>query len=370
MNEKFLRKQIITYMGNKRKFVTIISKIVDDVKQELNNKDLVLADGFSGSGIIARLFKIKGASLHVNDIAGYSETLNKCYLSTPTTIQQKRIEKLIAKANKFAYSEDTIKYDKWIQLHWSPSGEITKEQRVYYTEKNGKLIDRYRSFINSLPENDRAYVLAPLLVEASIHNNTNGQFSAFYKDEQGVGKFGGKKEVDIKRITTPIKLPLPIFSPSPCNVNVSRMDTNQWIKDIPEVDLVYYDPPYNKHPYSIYFFMLDIINDWNLDLDIPETNRGQPKTWFKSPYNSFTNAKNAFEDLIKHTKSKFILLSYNNGGIIPLPELEAILERYGKLMKIPVEHKTYHKLQGIASYKRKKEYADVKEFLWLLDCRH
>ena len=255
-------------------------------------------------------------------------------------------------------------------MHWSPSGNITKDQRVYYTEKNGKLIDRYRSFINSLPENDKQFVLAPLLVEASIHNNTNGQFSAFYKDEEGVGKFGGKKEVDIKRITTPIKLPLPIFSPSPCNVNVSRMDTNQWIKDIPEVDLVYYDPPYNKHPYSIYFFMLDIINDWNIDQDIPKTNRGQPKTWFKSPYNSFTNAKSAFEDLIKHTKSKFILLSYNNGGIIPLPELEVILERYGKLMKIPVEHKTYHKLQGIASYKRKKEYEDVKEFLWLLDCRH
>jgi adenine-specific DNA-methyltransferase len=370
MNDEYLKSQIITYMGNKRKFVTIISKIVDDIKHELNNKDLVLADGFSGSGIIARLFKIKGVSLHVNDIAGYSATLNKCYLSTPTAIQQKKIKKLIAKANKFAHSEDTIKYDKWVQLHWSPSGEITKEHRAYYTEKNGKLIDRYRSFISSIPDNDKPFVLAPLLVKASIHNNTNGQFSAFYKDEEGVGKFGGKKEVDMKRITTPIKLPMPIFSPSACDITVSRMDTNQWIKKIPEVDLVYYDPPYNKHPYSIYFFMLDIINDWELDQSIPNTNRGQPKTWFKSPYNSFTNAKSAFEDLIKHTRSKFILLSYNNGGIIPLPELETILERYGKLMKIPVEHKTYHKLQGIASYKRKKEYKDVKEFLWLLDCRH
>ena len=148
------------------------------------------------------------------------------------------------------------------------------------------------------------------------------------------------------------------------------MDTNEWIKSIPEVDLVYYDPPYNKHPYSIYFFMLDIINDWKTDIEIPNTNRGQPKNWFKSKYNSFTHAKAAFEDLIKHTKSKFILLSYNNGGIIPLPELEAVLERYGKLMKIPVEHKTYRKLQGIANYKRKKEHEDVKEFLWLLDCRH
>jgi len=369
MNNEYLKKQIITYMGNKRKFMSIIGKIVDDIKTELNTDNLILADGFSGSGIVSRLFKIKGDSLHVNDIAGYSETLNKCYLSTPTTAQQNKIKRLITKANKFAYSEDTIKYDKWIQLHWAPSGKITKEQRAYYTEKNGKLIDRYRSFINSLSDHDKPFVLAPLLVKSSIHNNTNGQFTAFYKDENGIGKFGGKKEVDVKRITTPIKLPMPIFSPSVCDVTVSRMDTNQWVKKIPEVDLVYYDPPYNKHPYSIYFFMLDIINDWKIDQSIPNTNRGQPKTWFKSPYNSFTNAKTAFEDLIKHTRSKFILLSYNNGGIIPLAELEAILERYGKLIKIPVEHKTYHKLQGIASYKRKKEYKDVKEFLWLLDCR-
>jgi len=369
MNDYFLKKQLITYMGNKRKFVTMIGKIVDSVKEELDNKDLVLADGFSGSGVISRLFKIKGDSLHTNDMAGYSETLNKCYLSTPTVAKHRKIKAAIKKANKFAHSEDTVS-DKWIQLHWSPQGTITKKDRVFYTEQNGKLIDRYRSFIDTLPKNMRPYVLAPLLVKSSIHTNTNGQFSAFYKDENGIGKFGGKKEIDVRRITTPILLPEPILSSSPCTVTVSRMDTNQWIKEIPEVDLVYYDPPYNKHPYSIYFFMLDIINDWNIKQTIPDTNRGQPKTWHKSQYNSFTHAKVAFEDLIKNTRSKFILLSYNNGGIIPLKDLEAILERYGKLMKVPVDHKTYHKLQGIAAYKRKKEYVDVKEFLWLLDCRN
>ena len=25
-----------------------------------------------------------------------------------------------------------------------------------------------------------------------------GQFSAFYKDENGIGKYGGKKEIDVK----------------------------------------------------------------------------------------------------------------------------------------------------------------------------
>ena len=37
------------------------------------------------------------------------------------------------------------------------------------------------------------------------------------------------------------------------------------------------------------------------------------------------------------------LVSYNNKGIIPIPEMEEILEKYGKLYKIPVEHKVYNK---------------------------
>ena len=147
------------------------------------------------------------------------------------------------------------------------------------------------------------------------------------------------------------------------------MDANKWIKTIPKVDLVYYDPPYNKHPYNIYYFLLDIINDWNTNLDVPNTYRGQPKDWERSSYCSLKNAKKSFEDLIKNTKSNFILVSYNNKGIIPLDELDKILEKYGKLTKIPIEHKVYNKFIGIAAKKRKKQNKKIEEFLWLLDCR-
>lgn len=370
MNDDYLRKQILTYMGNKRKFVPIIGNVIDTIEKELGKK-LILADGFSGSGIISRLFKTKAKKLYTNDIAGYSETLNKCYLSTPNSIEIKKINNLVFKANKFAHGKDNIDCKSWVQLHWAPQGKIKKSHRVYYTEKNARLIDRYRSFICSLQPEERPYVLAPLLVKSSIHNNTNGQFAAFYKDANGIGKYGGKKEIDIKRITDPIKLEMPIFSPNNCEVFITRNDTNEWIKKLPNnIDLIYYDPPYNKHPYSIYFFMLDIINDWDTNAIIPDTYRGQPKNWKKSPYNSFKHAKKAFENLIENTKSKFILLSYNNGGIIPLDEFEGILKKHGEMIKIPVEHKTYKRMQGIAAYKRKKEHKDVKEFLWLLDCRH
>merc|ERR1711991_160950 len=109
-----------------------------------------------------------------------------------------------------------------------------------------------------------------------------------------------------------------------------------------KVDLMYYDPPYNKHPYNIYYFLLDIINNWNTDLEVPDTYRGQPKNWEKSAYCSFKNAKESFDDLIKNTKSSFILISYNNKGIIPIPEMESILKKYGKLLKFPVEHNVYN----------------------------
>ena len=72
-------------------------------------------------------------------------------------------------------------------------------------------------------------------------------------------------------------------------------------------------------------------------------------------YNSFTHAKKEFEELIKNTNSKFIMISYNNGGIIPLDEMDSMLKKYGTLMKIPIDHKIYNRLRGIASYKREGE---------------
>ena len=369
MNADYLKKQIITYMGNKRKLLTQINEIIDMILQELGN-DLTCADAFSGSGIVSRLLKTKSKMLYVNDIAGYSETLNKCYLDTPSAMKIEQIKQYVDLVNNIAHKfDENINETKWISKNWAPNGEITKKDRVYYTQENGILIDRYRHLINKVPEEFRHYLLAQLIVKASIHNNTNGQFSAFYKDENGFGKYGGKKEIDIKRITGSIKLEYPIFSPNNCKISIHKMDTNQWVTKIPEVDLMYLDPPYNKHPYSIYYFMLDIINNWNTDVEIPNTNRGQPKNWNKSEYNSINKAIIAFKDLIKKIKAKFILLSYNNKGIIPIKDIEKILKSKGKLYVFPLTHKTYNKMKGIAAYKRKEEWSDVKEFMWLVDTR-
>ena len=357
--------QIITYMGNKRKFLTKINDIISHLEEKEGRK-LSFGDGFAGSGIVSRLFKNRASQLYTNDISGYSRTLNECYLSNFSPDELKTIEKYIVTANRHA-DRKTKKYAApFIHGRWSPLNDSIKEnERVYFTAENGERIDILRNYIETIPLQYRPYLLASLLVECSIHNNTNGQFSAFYKNGS-VGQYGGKNNIDLHRITKPIRLQVPVYSNSPCEVHIDQKDTNEWIKEIPEVDVMYYDPPYNKHPYNIFYFLLDIVNTWDKSIVIPDTYRGQPMHWEKSKYNSSVHAKRALENLIENTRAKYVLLSYNNGGIIPVAELDRILKKHGKLEKIPVEHKTYNRLKGISEYKRQHKKNPIQEYFWLL----
>jgi adenine-specific DNA-methyltransferase len=368
--DPYYTDQIITYMGNKRKVLPHIESLIEQIKALLGKDQLTIGEGFSGSGVVSRLFKNHATDIYINDLAGYSKTLNTCYLANPTKKDLANISQYIQAANHHVNSQIPGE-TKFVQLHWSPQAELIQAgERVYYTKENGRRIDSYQDYIrNKVPAIYRPYLLAPLLVEASKHNNCSGNFAAFYKKDN-IGHFGGKNENDIKRITQNIELPLPIFSMNDCRVNISQQDVNAWVKGVPELDLVYYDPPYNKHPYHIYYFLLDVINNWDTSAVIPNTFRGQPKNWHASLYNSHSKAKEAFDLLIKNTRAKYILVSYNNEGIINEREMKEILNKYGTVKEHFIEHSVYNRMKGIAEYKKdpSKEVSKIKECIYLLDC--
>ena len=376
--DDYLSKQILTYMGNKRKLIPHISNTLDIVIDEIINellpesgkeKKLVMADAFSGTGIVSRLMKTKCQRLYSNDIAGYARTLNECFLSNVNVKEEKQILEMFKEANKFAYNSETDDIvPKWISRHWAPDIDIKKDQRTYFTPRNGLLIDKYRFFINNyVSKKYQCYLLSSLLIESSIHNNTNGQFSAYFKDKNGIGKFGGENSIDINRITQEIKLEMPTLYNNNCESIVSRLDVEEWLGTIPEVDIIYIDPPYNKHPYCIYYFMLDIINDWDTSAVVPATNRGQPKNWTVSDFNSYKHAEKAFVTMLDKIRAKYVMLSYNNKGIIPIARLESILCSKGDVKVYPVKHNVYNRLKGLANYKKgEKETENVKECIWVL----
>ena len=104
---EYISSQIITYMGNKRKLLGIIGDTIEKISKEMGKKDITIGDGFSGSGVVSRLFKTMSRELYTNDLAGYSKTLNECYLANPSEKDKGKIKKYIDEANKLGNEKQT-----------------------------------------------------------------------------------------------------------------------------------------------------------------------------------------------------------------------------------------------------------------------
>lgn len=378
---------LITYMGNKRKLLPHIQQIIQYVYDDISNGSISFADPFSGSGAVSQLAFNSNLTSHIisNDIALYSHITNLAFLSSPSEKMIQQINSFIDTANNLP---PPLPVEEFVAKHWAPKNDhnILPGERCYFTRENALIIDSIRNFIasNSVPEKYKPYLLAHLLIKASIHNNTNGQFAAFYKDENGTGAFGGKKEVDLKRITQKIVLPhyqyISNTLKTPKNVTLTNKDALQWTKDLaqihtqgeceglaPPIDLVYLDPPYNKHPYNIYYFLLDIIAKWDKNIDIPNTYRGQPKNWTRSPFNSSIDAHSAIQFMIENIPAKYIALSYYDHGILSISQIDTLLEKYGQVQKFPINYAIYNRLHGIGNYSRSEApNTSAKEYMWLL----
>jgi adenine-specific DNA-methyltransferase len=359
-------EQLVTYLGNKRKLVPYIEKEIQQICKDLGQDRLNILEPFCGSTSVSRMLKKYSQYLVVNDLEKFCTTLAKCYLASPSKETYEKISSTIKFLNTHKFSKLAPHF---IRKHYAPNDDynIKEGERAYYTQHNAHIIDSmcYQIFCNITPEL-KDYLLAPLLVQASIHTNTSGTFNSYHKKD-GIGHFGGKGEIALSRIMGEIELPVPVFFPQEdTRVEVYNMDSNELVEELAAsgeiFDVAYLDPPYNKHPYGTNFFMLDIINRWNPTLKIPNNHRGQPEDWKRSKYNSFSDAPVVFEELIANIPAHYVIISYNNEGIISEEELREILERYGEVNKKEIIYPTYKGCKNLKSRNK-----DVIEYLWILE---
>lgn len=358
----YFDSQLITYIGNKRRLLRFLNQNFQNIREKVGKDRMTVLDGFAGSGAVARLLKCYADELHVNDIENYSHTINQCYLSNKSTVSQKELSDIIDELNT---NRDFTNEVGFIEANYAPRDDknIQDGERVFYTNRNAKIIDHTRGLIDRIvPTQYRIYCLAALIVEASIHTNTSGVFKGFHKKD-GIGHFGGAGENALTRILGEIKLETPVLSDFECEVKIHKMDVNELVlkSELPHFDLVYYDPPYNQHPYGSNYFMLNIINDGK-PADIQDGVSGIAKNWYKSAYNKRREAEIAMEALIKNTRADFIAISYNDEGIIPIETFKQILSGYGKWTLNTQDYNTYRGSRNLRDRDIK-----VQEQLWVLD---
>ena len=216
--------------------------------------------------------------------------------------------------------------------------------------------------INTIPQNEQKYFLAPLLSKASIHANTSGVFKGFYKNkETGIGQFGGKNRDALLRITGDICLPFPVFSNFNCDTIIYNDDSNTVITMAPEVDIAYLDPPYNQHPYGSNYFMLNLI----LDYQYPEKASavsGIPSDWRRSAYNKENHALNALTHLVGNINAKYVLISFNSEGIISVEQMKNMLTKIGKLEVLETKYNVFKGSRNLSG-----RAIHVREYLYLLE---
>ncbi|MBQ3965769.1 MAG: DNA adenine methylase, partial [Treponema sp.] len=373
----YLTKQIIAYIGNKRKLLSLIYSALQESGVKISD-GISFADLFSGSGVVSRFAKSLGFEVYANDWEPYAEILSRGFValnqSEWKTIfgGEEAFSALIEKINSLPSPQPE---DQYIARYYAPHTDDVAQadfhrERLFYTRQNALALDKIRNYIEeNFPDasDKRRHILIALLIyEAATHTNTSGVFKAFHKG------FGGHGKDALGRILAPIALHEPVLIDSQKPVHVFREDANVLAATLPELDVVYLDPPYNQHQYGSNYHLLNTIAEWDkipepMDLDedgVLVNKAAIREDWVKtrSLYCYKKTATDTFRDLLQHIRAKLILVSYSSDGIIPFDEMKKICLEKGYVSIVTSGYTVYR--GGKQSNSRKN--SDI-EFILAID---
>ena len=321
----YLKDQIITYIGNKRKILPFIERSLN----QIGIKGYTFLDLFSGSGIVSRLSKVHGAKkIIANDLEYYSMVLNGVFLRNEEG-NKKEFEEM-----KNEILSKPL-FEGWVCENYAPKdgNNIQRGERCFYTRENALLIDSYLEFLKEQPAEEAHMLIAPLIYEASVHTNTSGVFKGFYKNKQGIGQFGGEGKNALQRICGKIDPQFPVFCPNETENVILQADASRVVSEVKDVDITYIDPPYNQHPYGSNYFMLNAIAKNKCPQDISAVS-GIPKDWNRSIYNKRVEGVMQLLKDIENVDSKYVLLSYSSEAYLPIKDMVAELAKIGLITNL------------------------------------
>jgi adenine-specific DNA-methyltransferase len=358
--ESYVTQPMYTYLGNKRKLLDGIIESVVDVKNRLNKPKLRLMDGFTGSTVVARALVEHASELHSNDLELYSFLASNCFLRRPSETQQRAIKYHIETMNGLTEWTPGLVTELYAPADTS---DIKHGERCFFTHENALRIDTWRRYVSEKVQSDlKDWCLVPILVQMAIHANSMGHFRAFIKDKNDIGTFGTSGRTD------PLVLVCPVWHDSNAVIHTHNVSTNILVKALPSdsLDLIYYDPPYNHHEYGAFYFLLNVVAKNERPVNVNAVT-GLPKDRVKSDYNSKRGVFEAMKDLLAESTrvAKYVLVSYNDEGILGAPEWEKLLAPYETERKV----KTYQRYTGRGT-KTGEGRGEVQEILYLITQKH
>ena len=338
----------MNYIGSKLSLLdfinnTVISLLKSNNDHRATNK-MTFADLFAGTGVVGANFKQNGYRIISNDIQYYSYVLNKHLIENNKILEFTNLIAIFPKTNDYSFEKrqnfilnflenlDGIK--GFVYNNYCLGGTINSEfPRQYFSDENGMKCDTIRKkieewkFLNYINESEYYFLLSSLINSIDKYANTASVYGAFLKKL----KESAQKKLQLKPYLYTIE--------SNQDNIVYNTDIDELIKEI-KGDILYLDPPYNHRQYATNYHLLETIakNDQPIIKGITGLREYAKE---KSLYCSKVNALTSFENLIKNSNFNYIILSYNNEGIISKEDIQRILSKKGKYLQFKMNHKRF-----------------------------
>lgn len=322
------------FIGCKENLLNFIEAFV----KEKDLKGKVFCDLFAGTASVAKHFKKLGYKIISSDLLYFSYVLQKVYIEQNQYPKFFKLLKYlkIDPAEETLFTSDNlnakeiIKYlnnlegtEGFIYMNYSPEGTSGQAHvRKYFTGVNAKKIDSIRGKIqewkesNLINEYEYYFLLCSLIEAVPFVANISGTYSAFLKKWD-------------PRVFKKLTLEVPEIIKSDEVHKVFYLDGLAVLKKIKSVDILYLDPPYNERQYAPNYHILETIAKWD-NPQIKGITGMRPYDDQKSEFCNPISGIKALKEIIKIGNFRYLLLSYNEEGIIPENKILKLFSQSGK----------------------------------------
>lgn len=303
------------FIGGKYNLLTDIENVI--ASSAVNVRTVI--DIFSGSGVVSTHLKARKYNVIGNDIMYFSYVLLRgtSALDTIPDFANLGIADPIQYLNNLTIDNTNIDINEcFIYQHYSPHDDIS---RMYFQNANAIKIDIIRITIEKwkrdelINEDEYYYLLASLISAVPYVSNITGVYGAYLKhwDARTFNELILKKP---KIINNGSKA---IFYNENCDFLLPKISG----------DLLYADPPYNSRQYLPNYHILETIAKYDNPIIHGVTGMRNYQTQ-RSDFCTVKGVESAFRRMIENANVRYILISYNNEGLLSTERLSAVCRDY------------------------------------------
>ncbi|MDR0521360.1 MAG: DNA adenine methylase [Planctomycetaceae bacterium] len=346
----------MNYIGSKYSLLDFLETSIENVA---GKNGQTFCDLFAGTGAVGSHFKKLGYKITANDIQYYSYVLNRHYIGNSKPMRFNGLADIITSkmlpenpaAAVCDYLSQLDGTEGFLYKNYAPTGsQKNGTQRIYFSDENAMKCDAVRTQIEDwktdgkITENEYYFLLASLLESIDARANTASIYGAFLKKLK-------------KTARKPLQLRAVNLIEDDKDHDVYQSDVNVLIKKI-SGDIFYLDPPYNHRQYGANYHLLETAARYDSPSIHGKT--GLRDEEIRSAYCLRSSVKQAFTDLIMNADAKYIFVSYNNEGIMPLDDIQNIL---GKRGEYGCFTKQYRRFKADAETNRRIGEKETTEYL-------